>query len=169
MITNFCIKHVTPGRPQNNYHLRVISPSNNIVLEAQTADTFARFDMDPTSGNLTMHEGTYAGYQVQAPGPFNNQATRVLRIAQAPLAASLSPLTCADPTGAYADGSVLECQASGVWDSGSTVRYGAFVASSSATGAVPWQVAMDGISGSTFVSYQMAMFFGSACSVAGPA
>jgi hypothetical protein len=164
-VTGFCLKAITPAVANYNYHIRAVSLNTNLVTEAPTGSGFGLFDLDLSTGKMSISGGTYAGYEVYPPPPFDNQQLRVLRFTNA---AVQYPLICSNPDGVYTTGSVLKCAVSAPWADGVTRRYSLFNApNSSPAGA--WSIMNEAYVRAGSYNYDVGMFFGDDCTaVAAP-
>jgi hypothetical protein len=159
-VLGFCLKAVTPGVVNYGSRVNFVGVTANLVMAPRTNPSYpnpAYFNLDMSTGALTLNMTAFANYQVYLPGPFDNQNFRVIRVTTAPA----NPLTCFNPDGQYTSGSVLKCSGSGAWSSG-LKTYNTLAWSSSGSTAA-WQIRLDGYQSGTSTAYDVAMFFGSDC------
>lgn len=159
-VTDFCLKAITPDMPNRRYHIRAVSPQSNMLTEAYNLPNLARFDLDTSTGRMTMSGGVWAGYEVYTPPPFDGQTSHVLRYINGPVA---YPLRCSNPDGVYAKGSVLKCEVTAPWGDGILRKYSTFTSSVSSP-ADAWSILLDGYVRAGAYNYDLGMFFGNDCS-----
>ncbi|KAK4032806.1 hypothetical protein C8A01DRAFT_40749 [Parachaetomium inaequale] len=162
-VAGFCIKGATPDTVVYGQRLAALSPNSNLVLASPADPNYGPrmglFNLDISTGALTLNNTAYEGYQVHAPSQSNNQVFHVIRFTTAPAA---SPLTCFNREGRYSSGSILKCSAPGNWDGGPRM-YSVFSSLVSATAAQAWQIRVDGYQSTARFDYDVAMFFGDDC------
>ncbi|KAH7634578.1 hypothetical protein B0T09DRAFT_353219 [Sordaria sp. MPI-SDFR-AT-0083] len=159
-VTGFCLKVVTPDVPNRDYHIRQVSPSSNMLTESPEGPNYGFFDLDISTGKLTVSGGPYislyAGYEVYAPPPFNNQNLRPLRFTNMPVD---YPVVCSNPDGVYTSGSVLKCEVSAPWADGVMRKYSLFNSGvSSPVGA--WSIMREDYVRPGSYNFDVAMFYG---------
>lgn len=164
-VTGFCLKAITSGVSNKDHHIRVTSPSTNLITEAPTGSNFGLFDLDISTGKMSISGGTWAGYEVYALPPYDNQALRVIRFTNRPVE---YPLRCSNPDGVYVIGSVLKCEVSAPW-ADSVVRRYALWSSSNSSPVGPWSIMRDDYVRAGSYNYDVGMFFGDDCSAVGGA
>ena len=146
-----------------DYHIRVLSPNSNLITEAPTGSNFGLFDLDISTGKLSISGGTWAGYEVYALPPWASQILHVIRFTNTPVE---YPLRCSTPDGVYMTGSVLKCEVSAPSADGVMRRYALWNnADSSPVG--PWLIMRDDYVRAGSYNYDLGMFFGDDCSAVG--
>lgn len=160
---NFCIKAATPDVANYGQLIHVQHP-DTLMMTKPNSPTYqfpvGRFNLDTSTGALTVNNTAYPGYQVHMHHT-SNGSINPMRFSTAPAA---NPLLCFNPDGQYASGSVLKCSATEQWGAGLRT-YRAFSANRVMVAAIsPWQIVREGFQiGSTWVEYDVAMYFGDDC------
>ena len=131
-----------------------------MLMEAYNLQNLASFDLDISTGKMTISGGTYAGYEVFTPPPFDNQATRIVRFTNA---AVDYPLRCSNPDNLYTTGSVLKCEVSAPWSDGVNRRYATW-SSSTNNPAGALSVVRDDYVRADAYNFDLGMYFGDDCS-----
>ncbi|KAL0475087.1 hypothetical protein QR685DRAFT_511645 [Neurospora intermedia] len=162
-VTGFCLKVITPDVGNKDFHIRVQSPDTNMIFENPTGSNFGLFDLDISTGKMSISGGTWAGYEVYALPPYDSQNLRVIRFTNTLVE---YPLRCSNPDGVYITGSVLMCDVSAPWDDGVMRRYAQWNSgNSSPSGA--WNIMRDDYVRAGSYNYDLGMFFGDDCSAVG--
>lgn len=126
----FCMKFVTPDVGNYNYHVLAISPLSNQITEAPTGSNFGLYNIDMSTGRVTLDNTDYTGYELYTPPSFANQIQRVIRFTNT-LPVPDYPFRCINPEGLYTSGSILKCSVTAPWKDGVPRTYDAWWASES--------------------------------------
>ncbi|KPM39124.1 hypothetical protein AK830_g7455 [Neonectria ditissima] len=158
-VLGFCIKAISTDKANYGYHVSGGTTVSNQLLQPPTNAVFNLYNLDVSSGVLTLNN-TDPGKQIYLPSPYSTQNLRVVRFTTAPV--TNGALQCSIPSGEYKSGSAIACTGTGTDASGSRT-FNRFAASNSASTSPPWQMLGEGLTSTSYYTYEMAIFFGSDC------
>ncbi|KAK3318189.1 hypothetical protein B0H66DRAFT_621973 [Apodospora peruviana] len=152
VVQRFCQKTATPNVVNYGYHIRIVSPTSNILAEAPSFLNYALFDLYPETGALVIPAGNaWAGI---------GQTTRLMRYSDDPTAYPYY-FACRNPDDVYTSGSILKCSVTAPWPSlgGAERSYTTFSASTSSPSGA-WTLKLDGLIRAGAYDYDVAIDFG---------